>query len=240
MDDIQRDIQRVEQRVRRYWVEDGLAEILSGLMIALVGLLYLLSRASQGLPGRLRSRLASPFCRRHRPAIAPLDSCRQGPLCPPAHRAGHLRATADTPVADRAPRRRHRRPARAPREPGALHHHLVPRAAGAALRRPVLRRRPQDGRGEVPCSKACSPPSSAWSCRCSTSKRTSPAACSSGGSASSWRSEAPSPSAATCGGRRRRRKHDTGKHARCRRYRPAHSRAGAAGDPDDPLYRRER
>lgn len=44
MDDIQRDIQRVEQRVRRYWVDDGLAEILSGLMVAVVGVyLYLLS-----------------------------------------------------------------------------------------------------------------------------------------------------------------------------------------------------
>jgi hypothetical protein len=38
VDDIQHDIDRVERRVRRYWVEDGLAEILSGLMIALVGL----------------------------------------------------------------------------------------------------------------------------------------------------------------------------------------------------------
>jgi hypothetical protein len=47
MDHIQQDINRVEQRVRRYWVEDGLAEILSGLMIGLVGL-YLVVMPPRG------------------------------------------------------------------------------------------------------------------------------------------------------------------------------------------------
>jgi uncharacterized membrane protein YjjP (DUF1212 family) len=51
MDNIEQDINRAERRVRRYWLDDGLAEAFSGVVFALVGVyLALLSVGPQTGP----------------------------------------------------------------------------------------------------------------------------------------------------------------------------------------------
>jgi hypothetical protein len=52
VDDIEQDITRVERRARRYWLEDGLAEVFSGTVFVLVGLyLALLTLGPSKGPG---------------------------------------------------------------------------------------------------------------------------------------------------------------------------------------------
>ena len=52
MDDFQREIDQAEKRTRRYWFEDGLAEISSGLIFLLVALYLLVDDALRGtVPG---------------------------------------------------------------------------------------------------------------------------------------------------------------------------------------------
>ncbi|GAB4446383.1 MAG: hypothetical protein Kow00120_16510 [Anaerolineae bacterium] len=56
------DIDRIEQRVFRYWYEDGLAEIAAGCIFLLAGVLLLAANAAFAPPDSpLRTSLATPF-----------------------------------------------------------------------------------------------------------------------------------------------------------------------------------
>ena len=54
MDDLQRQMDQIEKRTRRYWFDDGLAEIVTGGCFLLVALYFLVAQAVEARPyGRL-------------------------------------------------------------------------------------------------------------------------------------------------------------------------------------------